>query len=363
MRIFQNFGLYPSYRKRLDCLAKTSTTFAHRLDFFLDDRFGACHLLQPVLERSTTAFFTNGDDEILQHLWAIEQGMPKKSKLEAILFAQIEHHQTEVFYNLDPMRYTSDFIRRLPGCVKKSIAWRSAPSPGADFAAYDLIVCNFPSIIESYKKNGWRATYFSPGHDPVMDTYANNRDRPIDVIFAGGYSRHHLRRAMLLETVAALSQNLNVAMHLDCSRLNHFAELPIVKRLPFAKKHRRPDVLAGIAQPALFGRDLYKAIGQSKIVLNGAVDMAGSYRGNMRCFESMGCGALMLSDDGNYPPGMVDGETMLTYNKPDDAILLIKKYLGDPERLTIAQNGCQVVRENYSKQAQWNNFKVLVEGA
>ena len=41
----------------------------------------------------------------LQRHWAREHGMPGKPSLEAILLAQIEHHRTEVFYNLDPVRY------------------------------------------------------------------------------------------------------------------------------------------------------------------------------------------------------------------------------------------------------------------
>jgi hypothetical protein len=49
---------------------------------------------------------------------------------------------------------------------------------------------------------------------------------------------------------------------------------------------------------------LYELIGKSKIVLNGVIDMVGRDRGNMRCFEAMGCGALLLSDEGNYPKGM-----------------------------------------------------------
>ena len=71
--------------------------------------------------------------------------------------------------------------------------------------------------------------------------------------------------------------------------------------------HRRPDAIAEIAKPPVFGRQLYELIGSSKIVLNGAIDMAGTDRGNMRCFEAMGCGALLVSDAGGYPDGMQPG--------------------------------------------------------
>src|SRR5437867_7413169 len=166
MRLFQNSGLTPAYLSRLDNLANEQSTFSGRLDTFLTDRYGAAHLLKPVLERELTTFFTNGDDQVLQRFWASEHGLPRRASLEEILLGQIEEHATEVFYNLDPMRYGSEFVKKLPGCVKATLAWRAAPSRGADFSAYDAVVCNFPSIIKQYHERGWRAEYFSPAHDP-----------------------------------------------------------------------------------------------------------------------------------------------------------------------------------------------------
>ena len=112
MRLFQNSGLYPSYLVRLNQLAADASSFEERRRIFLDDRFGALHFLKPVLDGAPEAFFTNGDDEILQRHWAREQGIAGKPTLEAILLAQIEHHRTEVFYNLDPVRYPSAFVRQ-----------------------------------------------------------------------------------------------------------------------------------------------------------------------------------------------------------------------------------------------------------
>ena len=80
---------------------------------------------------------------------------------------------------------------------------------------------------------------------------------------------------------------------LDASRLTRLAESSLGRRL--LRKHRRPDAIANLGKPRVFGRRLYDLIGHSKIVLNGAIDMAGEDRGNMRCFEAMGCGALLLT--------------------------------------------------------------------
>jgi hypothetical protein len=359
MRLFQNYGLSPSYLARLNVLAEEKPTFSGRLNTFLEDRYGACHLLKPVLEGESGAFFTNGDDEVLQRLWATENGLNHRN-LDEILLTQIEEHATEVFYNLDPMLYGSDFIRKLPGCVKVSIAWRAAPSPGADFSAYDAVVCNFPSIIRRYREQGWRAEYFSPAYDPEMDVYAANVDRPIDVLFVGGYSRHHVRRAAVLDAVAALRDRFNVVFCLDRSRLTRLAESRVLRMLPMNDRRRSIDA-AAVTRAPIFGRALYAKMASAKIVLNGAVDMAGADRGNMRCFEATGCGALMISDAGTYPPGFIDQKTMMLYESGDQAAAVIAHALSDAEASRqIAQNAHKMVSTVYSKATQWEAFNSLL---
>ncbi len=360
MRLFQNSGIYASYRPRLDVLLGDTDDFAGQRAIFLADRFGALHFLKPVLDNDPDAFFTNGDDERLQRAWARENGMQTAASMADILLAQIEAHRTEVFYNLDPMRYGNAFLARLPGCVKKTIAWRAAPSGGGDFHKHDLIVNNFPTLLQGYRDNGMKAAYFSPGHDPEMDSYAANTDRPVDVLFVGGYSRHHQKRAAMLEAVAALRHKYRVVFHLDRSRMTRLAETPAGWAGPLSK-HRRPRDVRAVSAPPVFGRELYAAISRAKIVVNGAVDMAGPDRGNMRCWETMGCGALLLSDEGRYPEGMVGGQTIATYApgisiaKTLDSLLAINQ-----SGLKIAQNGVTTVRERHAKSAQWTAFEAIV---
>ena len=360
MRLFQNSAFYPSYLARLNQLAAGAPSFDARRRIFLDDRFGALHFLKPVLDGDPEAFFTNGDDEILQRHWAREQGLPGKPTLEAILLAQIEHHQAEVFYNMDPVRYPSAFVRKLPGTVRQTLCWRAAPSGNADLTAYGAVLGNFPSILESWRSKGCRAELFFPAHDPVMDDYGHG-DRPIDVLFVGGYSRHHSARAKTLERVASLAGIHHIVYRLDASRLTLLAESAIGRWLPL-QKHRRPRAIAEIAQSPVFGRQLYELIGASKIVLNGAIDMAGMDRGNMRCFEAMGCGALLLSDAGNYPEGMDDGETISTYATAGDCLVQIEKCLNDwSDAKQKADRGRSKIRDLYSKGHQWALFQKLLD--
>ena len=359
MRIFQNSGLYRSYVPRLRALCAGISDFASLRARFLDDRFGVAHILQPVLHNDPTAFFTNGDDEILQRAWAREQGIPTTLGMEEILRVQIEAHRTEVFYNLDPIRYGSAFVRSLPGCVRHSITWRAAPGQ-VDMTAYSLVVCNFPAILKTYTQQGCRTAYFFPAHDPAMDGYAQQQDRPVDVLFAGTYSRHHLRRARLLEVVAALAPEVSVMMYMDQSRATRIAESPLGLLAPLGR-YRRPKAIRRLSRPPVFGRDLYTALANSKIVINGAIDMAGEERGNMRCWEAMGLNCLMISDSGLYPPGMIPGESFLTYQSEQEVPGLIVGALRTWEASRkMADKGHSVVSGPYSKQAQMQTFNELV---
>lgn len=359
MRLFQSSGLYPSYLGYLNRLARDATSFAARLRIFMDDRFGALHVLQPVLDGAPEAFFTNADDEVLQGLWARENGLPAKTTLEDILLAQIEHHRTEVFYNLDPVRYPSSFVGRLPGSVRTALCWRAVPSRNVDLTAYGAVLGNFPSISDFWRNAGCHAEVFYPAYDPVMAEYGTG-ERPIDVLFVGGYSRHHRERAKTLESVAALARIHCVTFHLDASRLTRLAESPLGRLLPLGK-HRRPRAIAEIARPPVFGRQLYDLIGKSKVVLNGAIDIAGQDRGNMRCFEAMGCGALMVSDAGTYPEGMQSGVTIETYASPADAGSVVSRCLDDwPRHVQIAAQGRTELAARYGKSRQWQDFLAIV---
>lgn len=360
MRLFQNSSLYPGYLPRLRTLAPGTLPFAEQVRRFLADRYAASHFLRPVLDGDPDAFFTNGSDGALQATWAREQGMPADTPGADILLAQLEHHRAEVFYNLDPVRFDDAFVARLPGCVKRRIAWRAAPSPHDRFRSYDLLVSNFPGILARYAEQGFRTAEFFPAHDEAMNPYAARAERPVDILFVGGYSRHHCRRAVILEAVARLAGRWRVRFCLDRSRLTRLAESPLGLLPPLAK-HRRPAAIRRVAGDGVFGLDLYDALSQAKIALNAAVDMAGNERGNMRCFEAMGCGSLLLSDDGLYPRGMDPGRTLVTFRDANDAVRQAEALLTGPAEVRegIARAGFEAIGREYSRDRQWQAFVAL----
>lgn len=361
MRLFQNVLAYRSYTRHLDRVVPRSASFMDRSRALIDDGFNGVHVLKPIVDRDPLAFFTCASDGTLLRTWAREKGMPRRASAVEILLAQIEDHRSEVFYTQGGSMFGGNVLRGMPGTVRRRIAWHSPPAPIGDLRGFDLIVNNFPASLETYAQQGARTAYFAPSFDPVMSSYCKNEDRPIDVAFVGGYTRHHRQRATMLEAVAALNGRYRIQFALDLGRVTRLAEMTRGLVRPIAHHARPPDVRAVSRRP-VFGRDMYAFFSRAKIVLNGAVDSAAGDRGNMRCFEAMGCGALLLTDPGRYPSGMEDGITMRTYIDPINAVQHIERLISEDEsRRAMAARGLALMKDEYAKDRQWKRFEALVQ--
>jgi spore maturation protein CgeB len=122
---------------------------------------------------------------------------------------------------------------------------------------------------------------------------------------------------------------------------------------------RRPPAIRNVSAPPVFGRAMYEQLGRAKVVVNASIDMAGPDRGNMRCFETMGAGALLVSDSGIYPAPMRDRETIVVYEQPQDASKAIERHLDDGSWDRIGWAGNRAIREEYSKKRQYERFLEL----
>lgn len=362
MRLFQMMGFGIDYLHNFSKRHSSTInlTFSQRKRLLLDDRYGASHILKPVYDNDPNCFFTVCDDPILQNQWAHEKGI-KANNLTNILLAQIEEHKTEVLYNNHPIGFPSSFVKQLPGCVKKAIAWRAAPVGNADLSAYDAVVSNFDSLNANWRAKGWKSAYFSPSWDPEMMSYAANKNRSNDLFFTGSYSRTtgHDDRLEVLNAVASMSNHLKIDMHLLYRKWGRLADqvpwrwilIPI----------RLPSQLNAIVSPPVFGREMYQALSQAKIVINPATDIAGDERGNMRCWEALGCGACMISSAGRYPEGFEAGVHFETFTNTDDLLYKIKELLANESRMrAIADAGTNMIKSRWSKKNQWDNFIKMV---
>lgn len=362
MRLFQliTFGRpYLAYfRARMP--SSKAANYSEGLAALLNDRYSTSHILLPVLEGAETARFVVADDESLQRTWAHERGIAQNTSLESIVLSQIEEHRSDVLYNLTPVLFDSKFLRRLPGCVRKTVCWRAAPSGGADYTGFDLRLSNFKLALDEWQRQGYRAAWFEPSHDPVASQYAEGQRRDIDIAFVGSYGRLHANRNILLQRIAEMASRYQVRFHFAMGR-----SARLVNSIPFARylfpQMALTRALRTVSQEAVYGRAMYELFGSTKIVINAAIDMAERFRGNMRCWEAMGCGSVMLSDEGVYPQGMNPGLDFEIYRDADDAILKIERILADYDTWRpMASRAVATMETTYSKQKQWAAFVKLV---
>lgn len=361
MRVFQFHSFYRAYQDYFNAKypEALTTTYHRRLRLLLNHRFLAPQILLPAFDGDPNFRFTVANDAVLQRQWAREKGL-KTSNPKEILRAQIEDHRTEVLYSLDPNTYDSSFLHSLPGCVKATVCWLASPINSADFSAYHLRLCNFPVFLQKWQSQGLRSFWFSPSHDPAMSHYGGSKARPIDICFVGQYSRLHTTRNRLLEFLSQLSDRFLISFRLMCPKWKRLSYRRFLNRV-FLPVPNLPKCLRAVSGPPVFGTEMYELFSQSKLVINAAIDLAENYRGNMRCFEALGCGCAMLSDEGVYPDGLTPGTHFATFKDPDDAISRTEALLGAPTELQrLATAGRTFVEEDFSKERQWLIFQKLV---
>lgn len=364
MRVFQVGNIYPAHLQKLDDQLKRAECAAEAHAIILND-VAHSQLLKPCIGSELGGKLCFPQNKHGLSLWAAEKGMPETSSPEKILLAMIEEHRTEVFYSINATHHSENFMRNMPGCVRLKIGWLGSRNVGGSLNFYDAIVSNFPTINALNRSQGLMTYYLTPSYETQTDKFLDNSSaRPTDIFFAGTYSRHHTRRARFIEAIArrADESGTDIRLHLLNSYYSKLAERTLLGLIPPFRNVRRPPLVQRIAQPPLLGEEMFRELCRTKIVINMAIDIAGRDRGNMRCFEAMSAGAMMISDDGDYPEGFVSGQTHLTYQTIDEAIALIETSMGDPTAsMEIGQRGATMLRARYSKDQQWSDFVSLCE--
>lgn len=334
-------------------------------ELYLKDRFYSTHILKPILDFDwENVNYTVWDYERLQKKWAEENGL-KYKELKEVLWAQIAAFKPEVIYNLQPICFSANEINTISNSSKK-ICWFAAPTNDEiDFSPYDVRLTNLKLNLGNEPTDQFKNVYFYPAIDNCMKSLSSNKNRPIDLLFYGQYTKEHfLNRNLLINQLMdfKLTSDYTIKIHLMCQVIKEpILNIPYIRR-KFQKVVFPPANIGKHKNDALFGASLYKRISSSKIVINAGVDFSGKYKVNMRNFESMGCGAMLLSDRGIYPDGFVEGENYVAYDNFDDLIKKATYYLEhEEERAAIAKKGNEMINKIYSKENQWKTFVEICE--
>lgn len=369
MKVFQCIHKYKPHIARFE--AKYGVT--DEMDFrtlqrlVIEDGFASTYILQPALEgKAEEVFYTLWDYERLQLLWAREHNL-KSTSLDEIKLAQIEEFKPDVFYNMSAV-YDHDFIRKLGHKNGlKSVYWNAiiARIPKT-ILEYDGHISLHKPFVEYWQREGLAAFELQPG---IPDSWwgIGGENRETDVMFYGQYAKKYFAsRAGAIDRLISYKAEtgVDVRCHLQYSEggmlqrvKNIFPWLDI--RLPLFTFPSQ--MLKEHSYLPLYGDDLYQAIGCSKIVVNGFTDFNAGFKSNMRLFEAIGLGALLVSEVGTYPDGFEPGVDFCTYDTPESLIGQVEQVLEDwPVHAEMAKQTRKKIADLYSKQRQWNDFQRFI---
>lgn len=364
MRIYQTIHKYaphiPQFEKRIGLTNNTKITFSELHKLVIEDGYASSYILKPALDgKFNEFFFTIWDYERLQFLWAKEHDIHSKD-LSVIKKAQIDWFQPDVFYNHSAF-CDDDFIEKHPlrNEIIKICWYGIIQKYPLDFVNYDIRLSLHKPYIEQWHKNGFIAFELQPS----FVTQWKEFDQDIkenDLLFYGQtYPLMFRRRNRMLHKIMNLYSKFKIRIHLTYPILWPISSIPVIS--DYWKFGFQSTILKSIALPPIYGRTLYQTVGKSKFVLNGYTNFNREFKSNMRLFESIGCGSLLISEAGNYPNGFEAGKHYIEYSDADDLLQKLPRILNNYDSLKKNMSPhIEEIMELYSKENQWTSFKNII---
>ncbi len=373
MRIFQTIHKYPPhipiFEKKYGITDSSGHSFAQLQQLIIQNGYASSYILLPAIEGKTDeVFFTIWNYERMQYAWAKEHGMTT-ADLGEIKRAQIEWYNPDVFYDFSAMK-DIDFLTKFP--IDKKIikvCWygiiRDEPWL---FPEYNIRITLHKPYVKQWQNKGYIAHEMQPAFVDNWKQY-NTDKKEIDILFYGQYLyKEFSNRSYFMEKLLEVSTqktSLNIEVHLQMPNPTSVPRKWMGISLPFLKKKFPSDRVQELAMPPLYGEDLYETIGKSKFVLNAYTNYNKEYKSNMRLFESLGCGSLLISENGNYPKGFSANENFIPYDLSESKRLFsnLESIVSNYSSLAqTMQPHIASVQHTYSKVAQLEDFKRIVEG-
>lgn len=339
---------------------KNNLSFTEWRNLILNDGYFNSYILQPSTEdHSSEVFFTIWNYEALQYKWADENGL-KTNDLDEIKLAQIEAFNPDVFYNLSP-NYDNDFIRKIAN--KKDlikVCWDSIitniPSLHEE---YDLRFSLFNPFVKYWNQQGYLSFLLSPAFSPEWEEL-NRKSKDIDILYYGQYTEYFFskRNKILFDLAKWVNKkDINFRFYLQFASkrkplIDVWGLRNISRWLPVA-----PKIIVENALAPIYGKKLYETIARSRIVINGFGNYNGLFKDNLRNYETTGCGAFLIGEDGIYPEHFIPNIDFYTYRSSSELFEKIEKVLSLPDKgLKASETTREKLKSIYSKENQWQSF-------
>lgn len=303
------------------------------------------------------------NNEALQRAWAREHGVAVGNSWEwnfrlrrglvpwvsrvgndswmyEILAAQIKLYKPDVLINKVVGFVSPSFLCGMKPYIRLLIG-RVSPvavtygERAADYRrAYDLVIAASEGMVDYFRSQGMKSELFRNAFEPrVLSEASLSTEKPFAVNFAGILRGNiYSSRRSLVENVCSI---MGREMHVWSTSLED---------VPMGSPTR--NCYEGHA----WGKPLYRALSQSKIVLNCHADIDTQYAENYRLYEATGMGACLLTDWKSNLSKIFDvGEEVLAYKSADECIEMIRYHLDhDSEREAVAKAGQKRTLRDYT---------------
>lgn len=362
MKVYQcihQYGPHIRYFEERYKPKENKLSFNEWRNLLIQDGFASCNILQPAIEGKTQeVFYTMWDYEDLQLRWALENGLKTKN-LDEIKLAQIEEFNPDIFYNISPY-YDNEFVQKLLHKKLTKICWDSLITRRPSLhEKYDIRFSLFEPFVKYWNQHNYKSFILSPAFDNSWNDL-NRMQKDIDILFYGQFQNYFFsdRNNTIIE-LAKWAKQKGYVFNFHFQLPNTKKPLVNIKRLRKLTKWMpvAPKIITENALKPIYGRQLYDSIARSRIVINGFGNFNGLYKENMRNYESIGCGAFLISEDGIYPDHYIPNKDFLTYRNTSELFEKIENFLTLPDKgLQWTENTRDKLKNIYSKENQWKKF-------
>lgn len=276
----------------------------------------------------------------LQTKWFLEHTGRKSEDLIEILTTQIEHFDPDVIYTSD-INLIKDYAVSLRSSRAKIALWVASHVPlWKRLNRYDMVL-TYSNVFEQHLRSRGASNIVITNFWVQGDLKHNCAQLEVknrcDISFCGTYNkRFKTRNSLLRDILCTFSKDVDVKLYLSSNRKTDrsFQSLQI-------------DFKNFVHDP-VYGKKLFEVFNNTKFNLNYHSDITGIEKGNMRLFEVLGSGNLLITDQGNYHPAFRPDHDFITYTNAEDLRKKVLMLLNEPEYCNyISNNGYETVQSHF----------------
>jgi spore maturation protein CgeB len=238
--------------------------------------------------------------------------------IQGTLYKQIVDLKPDVVFVQDLNIVTPALAKAIKKHTRLLVGEIASPLPPKPyFMHYDLIISALPTIVHQVRKWGGQSEYLPLGFDSRWASLGKKKasSRSIDAIFVGSFSRHQPQTIPLLQQVAQVVPGLQIYGNAEPGLLES-------------------NGLSAFFRGPAWGEQMFRLLGDSKVVVNRHGTIAGEYAVNMRMFEATGCGAALVTESKKNLSELFEPQReVLTYDDQEEAASQVLRALTNPKLL------------------------------